>query len=153
VKLNLVRKPKTESKLIKHIACDACGSSDANGLYDDNHTYCFSCNTYYNETDADELSVMRDAVAPRKQTMLEIKGQIKAIPDRGITQQTCEKYGVTQENGQHFYPYTDDAGTPVAAKLRRVADKTFSILGTFTNARLFGQQLFHAGGKAVTITE
>ncbi len=31
MKLNLVRKPKLESKLIKHIACDACGSSDANG--------------------------------------------------------------------------------------------------------------------------
>jgi twinkle protein len=154
MKLNLVRKPKPESKLIKHIACDACGSSDANGLYDDNHTYCFSCNTYYNEMDADELSVMQDAVQPRKpHVMLDIKGTIKSIPDRGITLQTCEKYGVTQENGQHFYPYTDDAGTPVAAKLRRVADKTFSILGTFTNARLFGQQLFHTGGKAVTITE
>ena len=91
MKLNLVRKPKPESKLIKHIACDACGSSDANGLYDDNHTYCFSCNTYYNETDADELSVMQDAVQPRKPQMLDIKGTIKSIPDRGITLQTCEK--------------------------------------------------------------
>ena len=154
MKLNLVRKPKpSESKLIKHIACDACGSSDANGLYDDNHTYCFSCNTYYNEMDADELSVMQQAVQPRKPQMLDIKGIIKSIPDRGITLQTCEKYGVTQDNGQHFYPYTDDAGGVVAAKVRRVADKTFSIHGVFTNARLFGQQLFHAGGKAVTITE
>ncbi len=150
MKLNLVRKPKpSESKLIKHIACDACGSSDANGLYDDDHTYCFSCHTYAHGQDV----APRVAVPQRKTQMLDIKGTIKAIPDRGITQQTCEKYGVTQENGQHFYPYTDDAGGVVAAKLRRVADKTFSILGTFTNARLFGQQLFHAGGKAVTITE
>jgi hypothetical protein len=39
MKLSIVRKlPKPESKLIKHIACDACGSSDANGYYDDGHT-------------------------------------------------------------------------------------------------------------------
>jgi twinkle protein len=151
--LSIVRKPKPESRLIKHIACDACGSSDANGYYDDGHTYCFSCHTYAHENDADDFSVKQDAVKPRKTQMLDIKGQIKAIPDRGISQQTCEKYGVTQDNGQHFYPYTDDAGGVVAAKVRRVADKTFSIHGSFTNARLFGQQLFHAGGKAVTITE
>jgi len=153
MKLNLVRKQQPESKFIKHIPCDYCGSSDAGALYDDNHTYCFNCKETHYENEYDDFTVKQDAVQPRKQAMLEIKGQIKSIPDRGITLQTCEKYGVTQDNGQHFYPYTDDAGGVVAAKLRRVADKTFSILGTFTNARLFGQQLFHAGGKAVTITE
>ena len=153
MKLNLVPKTKPESKMLRHTSCDACGSSDANAEYDDGHTFCFSCHTYAHETDACDLSVKQQAAAPRKTPMLEIKGQIKSIPDRGITQQTCEKYGVTQDNGQHFYPYTDDAGGVVAAKVRRVADKTFSILGTFKDARLFGQQLFHAGGKAVTITE
>ena len=159
MKLNLVPKPKPESKLIKHIACDACGSSDANGLYDDDHTYCFSCHTYAHETGACDLSVKQQAVMPRvaspqrKTQMLDIKGTVKAMPDRGINLQTCEKYGVTQDNGQHFYPYTDDAGGVVAAKVRRVADKTFSIHGSFTNARLFGQQLFHAGGKYITIYE
>lgn len=152
--LSIVRKlPKPESKLIRHIACDACGSSDANGYYDDGHTYCFSCHTYAHENDADDFSVKQDAVKPRKQPMLEIKGQIKSIPDRGINLQTCEKYGVTQDNGQHFYPYTDDTGTVIASKVRRVADKTFSILGSFKDARLFGQQLFHAGGKYVTVYE
>ena len=153
MKLNLVRKPKPESKFLRHLACERCGSSDANSLYDDGHTHCFNCNYTEHETDADELSIMQDAVAPRKTQMLDIKGQIKSIPDRGITLQTCEKYGVTQDNGQHFYPYTDDAGGIVAAKVRRVADKNFSILGIFKDARMFGQQLFHAGGKAVTITE
>jgi twinkle protein len=145
--------------MLRHTSCDACGSSDANAEYDDGHTFCFSCHTYAHEADACDLSVKQQAVAPRvaeprkKQTMLEIKGQIKSIPDRGISQQTCEKYGVKQDNEQHFYPYTDDAGGVVAAKVRRVADKTFSILGSFKDARLFGQQLFHAGGKYITIYE
>jgi len=153
VKLNLVPKPKTPSKFIRHVPCEHCGSSDAGAEYDDGHFYCFNCHHTEHETDACNLSVMQQAVAPRKTPMLEVKGQIKAIPDRGISQQTCEKYGVTQDNGQHFYPYTDDAGGVVAAKVRRVADKTFSIHGSFTNARLFGQQLFHAGGKYITIYE
>lgn len=153
MKLNLVRKPRPESKFLKHVPCEHCGSSDAGAEYDDGHFYCFNCHHTEHETDACNLSVMQQAVMPRKQTMLEIKGQIKSIPDRGITLQTCEKYGVTQDNGQHFYPYTDDAGGVVAAKVRRVADKTFSILGSFKDARLFGQQLFHAGGKYITIYE
>lgn len=153
MKLNLVRKPRPESKFLKHVPCEQCDSSDAGAIYDDGHFYCFNCHHTEHETDACDLSVKQQAVAPRKQTMLEIKGQIKSIPDRGITLQTCEKYGVTQDNAQHFYPYTDDSGGVVAAKVRRVADKTFSILGSFKDARLFGQQLFHAGGKYITIYE
>ena len=69
MKLNLVRKPNPPSKFIRHIACEHCGSSDACSLYDDNHTHCFACGKTEHETDADELSVMQDAVAPRKTQM------------------------------------------------------------------------------------
>ena len=31
------------ARFLKHIACPRCGSSDANGVYDDGSTYCFSC--------------------------------------------------------------------------------------------------------------
>ena len=31
------------SQFIKHVACENCGSSDGNGLYDDGHQYCFVC--------------------------------------------------------------------------------------------------------------
>ena len=37
---------KKESEFIRHTPCDKCGSSDANSLYSDGHTYCFSCETY-----------------------------------------------------------------------------------------------------------
>ena len=36
---------ETNSKFVKHMACENCGSSDANTLYDDGHTHCFSCHT------------------------------------------------------------------------------------------------------------
>lgn len=31
------------ARFIRHIACEKCGSSDANGIYDDDSSYCFSC--------------------------------------------------------------------------------------------------------------
>ena len=34
------------SNFIKHIPCEKCGSSDANALFDDDHTYCYGCLTY-----------------------------------------------------------------------------------------------------------
>ena len=138
------------SKFLRHIACEHCGSTDANSLYDDGHTHCFKCGTTEFENTIEERSVMKDAIAPKK---LEIKGTVKSILDRGISQQTCEKYGVTQDEQNHYYPYTSVDGRYVAAKQRRVKEKAFSIIGDFREAQLFGQHLFHKGGKYVTIYE
>lgn len=138
------------SKFLRHIACEHCGSTDANSLYDDGHTHCFSCGTTEFEHEHEERSVMKDAIAPKK---LEVKGTVKSIPERGITQQTCEKFGVTQDDGKHYYPYHDNGGTRTACKVRSVADKSFSIIGSFKEATLFGQNLFHTGGKYVTVYE
>ena len=141
------------SKFLKHIACEHCGSTDANSLYDDGHTHCFKCGTTEHEGAYDERTVMRDAVATSKKVIMEIKGTVKSIPERGITQQTCEKFGVTQDDGKHYYPYHDNGGTRTACKVRSVADKSFSIIGSFKEATLFGQHLFHTGGKYVTVYE
>jgi twinkle protein len=81
------------------------------------------------------------------------KGTFKSIPDRGITQQTCEKYGVTQDGTSHYYPYTDEGGIRVATKTRNIESKSFSISGSFNKATLFGQSLFHSGGRYVTLVE
>lgn len=85
--------------------------------------------------------------------MIEPVGTSAAITDRGITRATCDKYGVTQSDGKHYYPYTDASGATVAYKIREVERKQFSIKGDFTAARLFGQNLFHQGGKYVTLVE
>ena len=148
------------SKFLRHIACEHCGSSDANSLYDDGHTHCFNCGVTMfanangeHENAYDERTVMRDAIAPKRVFKMEIKGTFKSIPDRGISQATCEKYGVTTDGDNQYYPYTDSDGVRTAVKQRSVPTKTFSIAGDFKGATLFGQSLFHAGGKAITITE
>ena len=139
------------SNFLKHIPCENCGSTDGNSLYDDGHTHCFVCGKTEFEGEHDRRTLMRDAVAPTKK--VDIQGKIKSIPDRGITQQTCEKFGVTQDANHQYYPYADATGTIVAVKSRTVADKSFSIAGTFGSAILFGQHLFHGSGKYVTIYE
>jgi twinkle protein len=78
---------------------------------------------------------------------------VRSIADRNITRDTCDYYGVKQETGKHYYPYTDEDGKTVAYKQRNVENKTFSILGDFKKATLFGQNLFNKGGKYVTLVE
>ena len=141
---------KQSAKFVKHTSCDNCGSSDARALYDNGTSYCFRCNSY----DSGDLTSSSN-VTPltRKVKMLDIPGLFKSIPDRGITQSTCEKYSVKIADGKHYYPYTDEYNNTVAAKVRTVETKQFSIQGDFTKAVLFGQNLFHKGGKYVTVCE
>ena len=141
----------TESKFLNHVSCNACGSSDGNALYDDGHTYCHICHV---KADGDGTGGFEASSysKPRKIAM-EIKGEIKSIPDRGINKSTCTKYEVRQDGNNHYYPYTDSTGVVVAAKVRNVQDKAFTIQGDFKSAQLFGQSLFSSGGKAVTICE
>ena len=134
------------SNLIKHIPCEACGSSDGNSLWDDNHQHCFVC---LNHIKGDE-----DYVAtPRKKVMIEVKGEVKSIPDRGITQATCQHYGVSQDGTNQYYPYANEEGTIIASKSRNVGTKTFAITGDWKTSTLFGQNIFAKGGKTVTIHE
>ena len=137
---------KQESSFIKHIPCEKCGSSDANSLYSDGHTFCFNCYTPV----ALEDDMAHQQSKPRKE--MELKGTVKGIADRGILRATCEKYGVTQEGDKHYYPYANAAGNTVAAKMRG-PDKTFAFTGATKEILLFGQHLFSSGGKAVTICE
>ena len=143
------------SKFLRHIPCEHCESTDANSLYDDGHTHCFACNTTEHEYQSEERHVTRHNMARKIVTQMDIStpGLIKSIPDRAISQATCEKYGVTTDGSNQYYPYYDADGGRTAVKRRDVPNKKFSISGDFNGATLFGQSLFHSGGKAVTITE
>jgi twinkle protein len=153
-------KTSTNSRFLRHIPCEVCGSSDGNSLYDDGHEYCHVCQAFKPSDDESitvaephKMSVIRNNYKQKDITVLTNKGTVKAIPERNITSATCEKYGVTQQDGKHYYPYTDEGGTRVAYKVRSVADKSFAIEGSFKDASLFGQSLFHTGGKYLTIVE
>lgn len=148
---------KTESKFLRHIPCIYCGSSDAGAVYDDGHFHCFKCGTTKQEHELEYDDICNyNTQATRsinKRLIMDIPGEYKSIADRGISRATCEKFGVKQDEGKHYYPYYDSDGVLSAYKMRTVANKDFSISGVFSKSILFGQNLFHSGGKYVTIYE
>ena len=83
-------------------------------------------------------------------------GKYKPLLSRGITEDTCKKYGyfIGKHKGQtvQVAPYRNADGLVIAQKVR-TPDKTFYTTGEFNEAVLFGQHLWQAGGKKLVITE
>jgi len=141
----------TDSKYLKHIPCESCGSTDANSLYDDNHQYCFACETY---VAGDGTTTQTKVVKPmNKDLNFYDNSSSLSIVSRSITSASCIAYGVRQNEGKHYYPYFDTDGVMTAVKTRDVETKTFSIAGDFKDATLFGQNLFTKAGRYLTICE
>ena len=146
-----------ESTFVQHEPCPSCGSSDNLARYSDGHAVCFSGGCNYYEHGNGQIG----QVTQRKPTRsLEMTGVIAAIPDRRISQSTCQRYGVTVEYGtdgqivKHHYPYHNkDTGAVTGTKVRITETKSFYATGEFNEAGLFGQQAFKTGGKYITITE
>ena len=145
---------ENNAKFVRHTSCDHCGSSDANAVYDDGTTWCFSCETFGSEDN------MEAAQSPIKNVYTSnlSSGQITGIPDRQISADTCKAYNVTtlSNNGtifKHIYPYYDDSNTQIATKIRTVQNKGFLSEGNMAAAALFGRNKFSAKGKYITITE
>jgi len=141
----------TQSKFVKHLPCEHCGSSNANALYDDGHTHCFKCETY--TASNGETTTMKAVKPMNKDIQFYDSATNSSISDRGITSATCLTYGVKQSTGKHYYPFYDADGTLAAVKTRDVANKQFSIAGDFNGATLFGQQLFAKAGRYLTLCE
>lgn len=85
-----------------------------------------------------------------------IQGEVKALPKRGIMEETCAKFGYRVGEDKagkpcQVAPYFD--GNELVAQKLRYADKTFKFIGEPKRASLFGQQLWRDGGKMVVITE
>lgn len=143
-----------------HQPCPDCGSHDALTYYDDGSSYCFSCNTYRKGT-VKEIRYMDEI--REEETWSELKpnaGVFSDIPDRRLTEETCKKYGVkviknADGIAQHIYPYYDKDNHLLCQKVRTVSGKDFHVLnGTqMKNALLFGQNIFPASGKYITVCE
>jgi twinkle protein len=141
------------SKFSHHESCPKCGSSDGLAVYSDNK-HCFVCN--YHEGDGN-IPDKPEARNDRNVTPIPQMDQI-ALKDRGISAGSVNKYQVTVNTNPespvgHVYPYFDENGAHVANKVRRKGEKAFYWEGDMGSGRLFGQQLFPAGGKAITIVE
>jgi twinkle protein len=75
------------------------------------------------------------------------------VVDRGISLSTMHHFGAGSDGKNYYFPYADADGKVIAAKVRAIEEKTFSIQGDWKHATLFGQSKFTPGGRAITITE
>ena len=137
-----------ESQYLYKTSCNSCGSSDANAVYSDGHTYCFSCGTW--EDDNKEVKVR-----PKMNNIELIQGDVRPLNTRRITVDTCARYGYLygtyKDKPVQVAQYRKDG--EIVAQHLRFANKEFKWLGDSKNVELFGQHLCKHGGKRIVITE
>jgi twinkle protein len=87
----------------------------------------------------------------------DIEGSFAALTDRNISLDTAKKYNVkslSNSDGEivrHFYPYY--IASEITSYKIRGADKHFSWQGNSEGTGLFGESIFKASGKFVTLVE
>lgn len=162
------------ANFIRHTSCEKCGSSDANALYDDGSTYCFSCNTVVGSTTGTVKTVKEKKILTDKELKImteqtkqaldmEEYEEIKAITTtkpsgfRGIRDDVSSYFGVRYlvENEsvvKQYCPITEE-GSLVGLKIREIP-KIFSTVGRVgKKSDLFLQFRYTKGGKYLVITE
>jgi len=139
-----------ESEFIMHTPCGKCGSSDANSLYDDGHTYCFNCK--YLGQSQEEVSM------PPKKTIMNglMQGTHEPLVKRCLTEKTTQFWDYTVGNHGDAKVQIANHKTPdgvtVAQKVR-TGNKEFFVTGSLKEAGLYGQWLWRDGGNNVTVVE
>jgi twinkle protein len=154
----------------KHLnPCEKCGSSDGVTHYHDKKTgeflrsRCHVCHhlTFSNsltEEQRMELAEKKEEAQVAKLPFTPVTGNYEDLPERGLTKETCKKFGIQlrrDTNGQpveYIFNYYDGDGGLVAQKFRNYHDKDkMTIRGHVRDAVLFGQNAFSDGGKYVTV--
>jgi len=119
-----------ENEFVEHISCPVCGSSDANSLYSDGHTFCFRCHA---RTHGDNTNHTHHV------THVQLQGSARRLQSRGISEKTCELFKTYKDNDILRHYYFDSSGKVVGAKVR-TKDKEFRCEGEVSS--LFGMQIF-----------
>jgi len=134
----------TESEFVRHMPCENCGSSDANSLYTDGHTYCFVC---HNRTPADTDVIHSEQV----NSHVHLKGEAERLNKRNISEKTCQFFRIFRDGNTLRFPYFTSDGVLKGIKIKN-KQKDFTYEGISTDT-LFGQHLFPSTGKRIVITE
>ncbi len=129
---------------IKHTGCESCGSSDANAVYSDGSTYCFSCRKS-TQSGSQEITA-EDTAFSVVQSNLGIEEIAKLPVDgfRGISKKVIYDAGVKVEYDEnrnivsHYYPITVNKKIK-AYKKRIVSTKDFRSVGKAEVPELFNQ--------------
>lgn len=146
----------TEKKdeFVKHGPCDKCGSSDAVGVYEDGHGYCFSCNAYHKDYDKDTAATKPIKSNTTHTSLTNVR--FAALTKRNISEETCKfwQYELGEYNGLpvQIANYLTDKGERLS-KIR-LQNKDFRILGN-GKLPLYGQWLWNrtSGNTQVVVTE
>jgi twinkle protein len=133
----------SDSEFVRHLPCDTCGSSDANSLYSDGHTFCFACNTYGHTEEVVHNHKMT--------TNVQLRGSAERLQKRRISEKVCQKYRIHKDGDVLRFYYFSESGVLEGCKVK-TKDKVFTYEGQVPGT-LFGQHLFPATGKRVVITE
>lgn len=145
-----------ESQYLYKTSCPSCGSSDANAVYANGNTHCFSCSktTFSNSIKGNSMDEQEDFKETNWTSNSELyEVDVKPLEKRGINLETVTKFNYGYTNGKQVATYCDSEGNPVAQKLRS-KDKTFSWIGSPKRAGLFGQHLWSPHPKKrIVITE
>lgn len=143
-----------ESIYLFKTSCDSCGSSDANAVYSDGGSHCFSCGKHTFSTGRENEEARKEVDSrdsERLQGLLEL--DIRPLAVRGINLNTVSKYKYGYNSGRQVANYYDDTGELVAQKIR-TKNKEFSWVGNPKQAGLFGQHLWSPHPKKrIVITE
>lgn len=143
---------KEDSTFLFHEPCPECSSSDAGSRYSDGHFFCFACQHYEH---GDGEGPTHNHFGKKRMEGL-LTGEFKSLPKRGLTEDTCRKFGYQVGRDKNdtlvqIAPYYDEAGVMVAQKIR-YANKEFKFIGEPKRAALFGSNLWN-NGKKLVITE
>ena len=133
----------TESEFVRHMPCENCGSSDANSLYSDGHTFCFVCHHRTGDNDVIHSQTMTQTVT--------LTGSAERLNKRNISEKTNQFYQIYRDGNTLRFPYHDDSGILKGVKIK-TKKKDFIYEGVSTNT-LFGQHRFPSTGKRIVVTE
>ncbi len=150
----------SDSIFLYHIPCENCGSSDANSLFSDGHTYCYACDNW-TPGDGERPERERRQSKGSKPMSYDVwnfgdsNGRYSDLTARGISKETCQKagYWLAKVDNRMYQvaDYRDQNGSIVSQKVRD-KDKNFKTTGSHKSDALFLKHLW-SGGKKIVVTE
>ena len=112
----------TENEFVAHIPCLECGSSDANSVYSDGHTFCFVCQTRKaGNSDFNHTHQMSKNV--------HLQGSAERLQKRNISEKTCQFYKIFRDGDTLRFPYFTSDGVTYGSSLKLVGVQVVSVKG------------------------
>lgn len=156
---------KESGQFLGHTPCEACGSKDNRGVWEDAdgsfNSYCFGCHAKeQNIEEPTEYAKQVTNTSP-PQDSTEALNRISnlesiEIPERRLAKETTEKYEVKSycvdgKEKKRAYPYFKE-GKLTGYKVRELPKKFYSVGDMRGELELFGQCRFKSGGRMLVIT-